>query len=42
MIDRTLADYGPEAKEARELLRRTCASTVEQFYSGGAGKADVE
>ena len=43
MIDRTLADYGPEAKDARELLRHTYASAVEQFYSdGGAGKAEVD
>ena len=43
MIDRTLADYGPEAKEARQLLRSTYASTVEQFFSGrGAGKADMD
>jgi hypothetical protein len=31
MLDRTLADYGPEAKEARELLRLTYASAVEGF-----------
>jgi hypothetical protein len=43
MIDRTLADYGPEAKEARELLRGTYSSAVEQFYSGGtAVKANVD
>lgn len=43
LIDRTLADYGPEAKESRELLRRTYASAVDQFYSEGrAGKADVD
>jgi hypothetical protein len=43
MIDRTLADYGPEAKEARELLRRTYASAVELFYSERAvGAADVD
>ncbi|ANB76905.1 DUF4239 domain-containing protein [Paraburkholderia phytofirmans] len=43
VIDRTLADYGPEAKEAREFLRSTYASAVERFYSeGGAGKADVD
>ncbi len=43
IIDRTLADYGPEAKEARELLRRTYASAVELFYSGGgAEKAKVD
>jgi hypothetical protein len=43
MIDRTLAAYGPEAKEARELLRRTYASAVARFYSEGrAGKPDVD
>jgi len=43
MIDRTVADYGPEAKDARALLRRTYASAVGRFYSeGGAGKADVD
>jgi hypothetical protein len=43
VIDRTLADYGPEAKEARELLRRTYASSVNLFYSGGArGKANAD
>jgi hypothetical protein len=43
MLDRTLADYGLEAKEARELLRGTYASAVEQFYSGGTTvKADVD
>ncbi|KAE8753342.1 DUF4239 domain-containing protein [Paraburkholderia madseniana] len=43
LIDRTLADYGPETKEARELLRSTYASAVDQFYSeGGGGKADVD
>jgi hypothetical protein len=43
MIDRTLADYGPEAKEAREVLRRTYASAVDRFYSGGgAGTANLD
>jgi hypothetical protein len=43
VIDRTLADYGPEAKEARELLRHTYVSAVELFASrGGAGKANVD
>lgn len=42
MLDRTLADYGPEAKEDRELLRSTYASAVEQYFSGGTvGTADV-
>src|SRR5260370_24408245 len=43
MIDRTLADYGPEAKDARELMRGTYASAVEQFYSRGTpAKAHVD
>jgi hypothetical protein len=43
LIDSTLADYGPEAKELRELLRRTYASAVELFYSGGrTGRAGVD
>jgi hypothetical protein len=43
MLDRTLADYGPETKEARELLRRTYASAVEPFLSGGgAGLANMD
>jgi hypothetical protein len=40
MLDRTLADYGPEAKEARELLRGTYASAVDQFYSGETAVKD--
>jgi len=31
MIDRTLADYGPEAKEARDLQRRTYAAPTPQL-----------
>src|ERR1700692_4305118 len=43
MLDRTLADYGPEAKDARELLRRTYASAVEDFFSRGrAGTGNVD
>jgi hypothetical protein len=43
MLDGTLADYGPEAKDAREALHGTYASAVDLFYSGrGAGKADVD
>jgi hypothetical protein len=43
VIDRTLADYGPEAHDARELLRSTYASAVEVFDAGGAaGKANVD
>ena len=35
VLDRTLSDYGPEAKEERELLRSTYASAVEQYFSRG-------
>jgi pyridoxal biosynthesis lyase PdxS len=43
MIDRTLADYGPDAKEARELPRHTYASALDLFYSGrGTGTANVD
>jgi hypothetical protein len=34
MLDRTLADYGPEANDAREHLRRTYTSAVEHFFPG--------
>ncbi len=33
LLDRALARYGPETKEARELLRQTYASTVETLFS---------
>jgi hypothetical protein len=43
LIDRTLADYGGETKEVRELLRHTYALAVEMFFSqGGAGVARVD
>jgi hypothetical protein len=43
VVDRTLADYGPDAKEARGLLRSTYASAVELFDSEGvARKANVD
>jgi hypothetical protein len=43
MIDRTLADYGPQAKEARDLQRRIYASAVDLFYSQrDAGTATVD
>jgi len=32
LLDRGLARYGPEAKEARALLERSVAATVEQFW----------
>lgn len=43
MLDRTLADYGSEAKDARELLHHTYASAVEDFFSRGrAGTGNVD
>jgi hypothetical protein len=32
LLDRTLAQYGPETKDMRELLRRTFALRVEQLF----------
>lgn len=32
LLDRLLAHYGPEAKEARELLRNTAAGWLDQFW----------
>src|ERR1700710_2815789 len=37
MLDRTLADYGPEAMPAREIQRRTYELAVDQFFSGTGG-----
>jgi hypothetical protein len=34
LLDRLLAHYGPETKEARETLRRIVVSVVEQTWSG--------
>lgn len=34
LLDRLLSSYGPETKEARELLRRTVASRVEAIWPG--------
>jgi hypothetical protein len=31
-LDRALARYGPETKEARSLLERSIAATVERFW----------
>ena len=40
LIDRTLAEYGPEAADARKLLRDAYAARIEQIFSrsGDAGK----
>src|ERR1700730_4251454 len=32
LLDRALARYGPETKEAPSLLQRSVAATVEQFW----------
>jgi len=39
LLDRVLAHYGPEAREARELLRRSVARVIDQIWperSGGS------
>jgi ABC-type amino acid transport system permease subunit len=41
-LDRTLAHYGPETKEARDLLRGAVASVIELLFSGeGQAKLDA-
>jgi hypothetical protein len=35
LLDRTMANYGPETKEARDLLRRGLASAIEQIWPKG-------
>jgi hypothetical protein len=43
LLDRTLAQYGPQTKEARGLLRTTLASTAETVFSEhGRGVADLD
>ena len=32
LLDRTLAQYGPEAKPARDLLRRTVATLIDRLW----------
>jgi hypothetical protein len=32
MLDRTLAHYGPETKDARALLRRSLTAVIERFW----------
>jgi hypothetical protein len=38
LLDRALARYGPETKEARSLLQRSVATTVEQFWPAEGAK----
>ena len=33
MLDRVLANYGPETKEARAMLRETVVQDLDQFWS---------
>ena len=41
-LDRVLAHYGPEAGEARDLLRRSVAAVLDQLSSGsGAASSDL-
>jgi hypothetical protein len=43
LLDRVLAQYGPETKEARALLRAAVASTVDVVFSKhGHGVADLD
>jgi len=43
LLDRALANYGPESKAARDLLRSTYASVIELVFSGdGSGLAKVD
>ena len=39
LLDRALARYGSETKEAREILRRSVADTVERFWPAAGAKA---
>ncbi len=42
LLDRLLARYGPETKEARELLRRAASMTLDRLWPGsGAGSTDL-
>lgn len=41
LLDRALARYGPETKEARSLLQRSVAATVERFWPAEGAKPVV-
>lgn len=41
VVDRTLAQYGPAAKDARDLLRSAYAAHVEQLFSAGGTAASA-
>src|SRR4029077_19934805 len=38
MLDRALARYGPDTKEARSLLQRSIAATLERFWPAEGAK----
>ena len=38
MLDRTLAHYGPEAKELREVLRSSVTAIIDQMWSRSPGR----
>jgi hypothetical protein len=38
LLDRALARYGPETKEARSLLQRSVAATIERFWPAEGAK----
>src|ERR1700756_572925 len=43
LLDRALAHYGPETKEARSLLERSTAETIERFWpTQGRGSIVVD
>jgi hypothetical protein len=41
-LDRVLAHYGPEAKEAREMLRRSVARVIERVWPKDRSRAALE
>ena len=42
LLDRTLAEYGPETQDARDLLKQTVAMRVAQLWPGSRTKASPE
>jgi hypothetical protein len=42
LLDRTLARYGPDTNEARSLLRRSVADTVERFWPAAQRPKPIE
>jgi hypothetical protein len=42
LLDRTLAEYGPEAQDARDLLKQTLAERIRQLWPGSGQKPSPE